>query len=499
MNPEQPVLHQSHFGLDVLTLVTGTAVAQIVSIISSPIITRLYGPEAFGLVAIFMSITGIFAVIGCLRYEVAIILPKSDEDAANVFGLCILLLSLVSLVSIPFLILSQPFLIQLLNAPQIGPFLLFIPPMIFLSGAFLALNYWNTRTKQFHRLAIAQVTRACSVTGTQLGMGFIGYVSGGVLIGATILGQFVSTFVLGAQIMRDHLYFFKQNITLKGMKAVLKQYSNFPKYDLWSAFLSNFSSSLPVFILSIYFSSQILGYYSLGLMVLLLPLTLIGNAVGQVFFPNAAEAKNISHKKMKEIVELTLKCMTFLALFPTLVLVLIGPELFGVVFGFGWQEAGNYARYMSLWMFVTFIAAPISSLFSIFQKQQFGLMFNMIQIIFRVGALMIGAILGNAVYAIILFALAGIITNGLPLLYLFRISDIPLIRPVRIFLTYFVWSVPFMIIILALQHILSVDPIILVIFTFMIIPLYYFIVVRNDPELKILIISQTPVIKKYLS
>lgn len=301
------------------------------------------------------------------------------------------------------------------------------------------------------------------------------------------------------QILRDDFHYFKQNISVKGMRAVLWEYSNFPKYDLWAALLSSLSGSLPVFILSIYFSSAILGYYSLGLMVLTLPMMLIGNAIGEVFFQRAAEAKNINQEKLKETVQVTLKPLICLSLFPTLILVMIGPELFGVVFGAGWQEAGNYARYLSFWIFITFIASPINSLFNIFQKQKFNLVLNVIQIILRVVALLVGAaVLGNALYAIILFAIIGVITNGLPLLYLFRLSDIPFTIPSGIFIKYFLWSVPFMAIIYILQQNPVVIPVALVLFSFVLMTIYYFLIIRNDPELKTLVLSQVPQMKRFL-
>ena len=493
---------QSSFSRDVLTLVTGTTFAQIITILSAPVITRLYGPEAFGILSIFTAIISIFSVFVCLRYELAIVLPKSNEEAANVFGLCILILLFISIVSIPFLWLSQKSLEQLLNVPQLGQFLWLIPPSILLSGTYLALNYWNTRTKQFHRLAIAQVTRSCATTGTQLGMGFIGYTSGGVLIIATLIGQLVLTLTLGMQTIREHLRFFKQNITLKGMNAVLKQYINFPKYDLWSALLNTIGSSLPTFILSIYFNSAILGYYSLCLMVLGFPLGLIGNAIGQVFFQNAAEAKNISQTKLSETVEKVLKPLIVLAYFPTIIFVLIGPELFGVVFGVGWQESGVYARYLSFWIAIVFIAAPISTLFSIFQKQKIGLIFNFIQMVSRVIALLIGAIMGNVLIAIILFAIVGCISNLIPLLYFLKLSDVSILKTLRIFFNYFLLSVPFIIIILFIQYLSLINDIGLVIFSFIVTILYYFLAIKNDPELIILlkeITSQIPIIKKYLN
>jgi lipopolysaccharide exporter len=499
---QKPRSSPSPFSRNVLTLVTGTTLAQIITILFTPLITRLYGPEAFGLLAIFTSITGILGVIMCLRYELAIMLPKTDEEAANIFGLCIFFVFVISILSVPALILSETSLEGLLNASQLGPFLWLVPPMIFLSGLFLALNYWNTRTKQLLRLAIAQVMRSCSSTGTQIGLGFTGYASGGMLIGATIIGQLAATVVLGTQILRDHLHYFRQHISIKGIKEVFFRYNNFPKYDIWSALLNTISGTLPVFILSIYFSTTILGYYSLGLMVLQLPLFLIGNAIGQVFFQRAAETKNISQKKLSETVESILKPLIFLSFFPMVVLILIGPALFGIVFGGAWLEAGNYARYLSIWMFVNFIASPINSLLSVFQKQKFGLIINIVTILLRIIGLMVGALMGNAVLAIILFSLVGVVTNGLPLLYLLRLSDVPFSKPAGILVKYSLLAIPFIVVILVIQQLSPINTLGVVICTAVLALLYYVLAVTTDPELMFLaknVISHIPLANRFLS
>ena len=165
---------ESRFSKDVLTLVTGTTVSLVITLLASPIITRLYGPAAFGLLALFTSITGILGVIVCLRYELAIVLPKTDEEAANIFGLCMLLVVLVTITTIPLLIILQQPIVEFLKAPQLGQYFWLIPPTLLISGTFLALNYWNTRTKQFKRLSIARIFSSFSTTGTQLGAGFAG-------------------------------------------------------------------------------------------------------------------------------------------------------------------------------------------------------------------------------------------------------------------------------------------------------------------------------------
>jgi len=491
---------KSKFSRDVLTLVTGTTISQIITILAAPIITRLYGPEAFGLLAIFTSITGLIGVIACLRYELAIMLPKSDEEAANVFGLCIFIVSAVSLLSIPILALSYQYIEIILNSQDIGNYFWLIPPYVFLSGMFLALNYWNTRTKHFHRLAIAQVMRTGSQTGTQLGFGITGYTTGGILIGATVLGQVVSTLVLGIQILRNHITFFIRVISTKEMIIVLKRYSNFPKYDIWAALLNAFSSILPIFVLTAYFNPTIVGYYSLGLMVLQFPLSFIQGALAQVFFQKAAEAKNISHEQLKNTVLQMIKPMIFVVFLPVILFILIGPEIFSVVFGSQWAEAGNYVRFLSLWIGITFISSPISILFSIFQKQQFSLFFNVLQLILRVVALITGAVMGSALIAIILFAIVGFITNFAAYFYLLRLSGISIMVPIKIVLNFFMLSLPFILCILLFKRIFSPNDLLIVIFSLLISIGFPLLVIKRDPEVSGVIKSvttQLPIINKF--
>ncbi|MGA2933751.1 MAG: oligosaccharide flippase family protein [Methanomicrobiales archaeon] len=481
MPPKVPASSRpSPFAADVLTLVTGTTVAQIIAIITSPLITRLYGPEAFGLLALFTSITSIIGVVACLRYEFAILLPESDEEAANIFCLCIIIVILISVISIPFLFVLQQPVILFLKTPQLSPFFWLIPLTIFISGTLLALNYLNTRSKNFQRLSIAQVANSCTAKGTQLGAGFAGIASGGVLIGAYILGQMASAFTLGIPILKDHLSFFKQKITQKGIIESFKRFSNFPKYDTWSALLNTISWQVPIFLLAYFFSTTVVGYYSLGMMMIQFPMSLIGGAIAQVFFQRASLAR--FGGTLGEIVEKVFKLLMILGIVPIFLLTIIGGDLFGIVFGSTWHEAGIYVQILSIWAFIWFISSPISTLWIVLENQKFGLKVNSLNFITRLISIYIGGIIGSVFIALLLFALSGIFVYGYMVFSLMNEAGVNWQRIKRILMTNCISALPGCGLILILE-IIQIPAIYIIFLSILVLITYYGYKVKSDPDL----------------
>jgi len=470
----------SNFSKDVLTLVTGTTIAQIITILASPIITRLYGPETFGLLALFTSITGIIGVIACMRYELAIMLPETDEEAANVFGLSVIFVMIVSILSIFPLILFQQPLLEFLKAPQLAPFIWLIPLTVMASGTSLALNYWNTRAKHFHRLSITRMINSGSNTGTQLGMGFLGNTSGGTLIGANVLGQIISMFVLAIVTLREHLFFFKNNITRKGLIEVLFRYNIFLKYDIWSALLNTISWQIPVFVLSYFFTTAIVGYYSLGMMVIQLPMSLIGGAISQVFFQRAAEAKVTG--TLRQLVEIIFEVLVKIGMFPIFILAFIGKDLFIVIFGSSWGDAGMYVQILSIWAFFWFLSSPLSTLLTLFKELKLSVKMNIAILLTRLFSLILGGVMGSPFLAVCLFSITGVFLYGYACFIFLNFADISLIKILKILVSNFLTFLPAGIFIWIST--LFLQPLHVVIFSTLILFLYYVYLLQTNHQIR---------------
>ena len=401
---------KSTFLKDTLKLMGGTTISAIILIISSPILTRLYGPEAFGVFTIFVSITGTLSVIACMRYEIAIILPDSDEDAANLLGLSIFWAIITSIILIPFIWFFRISIVNILKTPEILNYFWLIPIFTLILGIFSALTYWNTRTKNFGRISVARVANSFAATSIQIGAGLAGFTFGGTLIDANIVGQFVSTIVLGFQILRDDFKLFIKSIRWPRMIQVCKRYSNFPLYSSLSTFLNTLSWQFPVLMLGFYFSPVVAGYYGLAYRVLLFPMTYLGSAIAQVFFQRAAEARQTGN--LSSLVEDVFHILVVISLFPILLLLCMGPDFFSIIFGSRWHEAGFYAQILSLWAFIIFLSSPLDQVFLITEKQPMDLKFNIANIITRFGSLAIGGLYNSPTLALVLFAISGVLVYG---------------------------------------------------------------------------------------
>ncbi len=473
-----------NFYRDVLTLMGGTAIAQALAILASPIVTRLYGPDAFGLSALFISIAGIISVVACLRYDMAIMLPKRDEDAANILSLSLMIVTLISALTLPAVWFWGTEIAGLLNSPGLAPYLLFMPIFVFVSGAFLALNYWNSRTGNFRRLSAARITSSIFTVCVQLGAGLTGHATGGSLIGATVIGSLASTFLLGAQIWRSNGRMFIATVNRKCITKGLRRYKKFPLYDAWGALINAASWQLPVLLLSAYFSPAIVGYYALGFMVLQVPMNLIGNAIAQVFFQRAAKAK--ADGVLDDVAKDAFEFLVILCSFPMLMLAIVGEDVFAAVFGSAWTEAGIFVQILSPWAFVLFISSPLSTIISVLEKQELGLKLSIANFVSRFLAIVIGGLLGSAYLAMGLFSLAGLVIYGYLCLATLTAVGIPLFNISRILLSSLRIFLPFGILMTAIE-LLGVNSLIIVCLFFASLVIYYLYILKTSKEINHLI------------
>lgn len=369
----QKLKPKSEFSRNVLTLMTGTTIAQSIPIAITPILTRIYTPEDFGVFALYMAIASIVAVIATGRYEMAIILPKKDSDAINIVALSILISFFISFISLVIVFLFNSKITNLLNNPEISNWLYFIPITVLLTGIYQSFNYWSNRKKHYKRLAISRVVQSGSTASANLVMGFAAVGSSGLIVGQ-VLGQIIATTILGKLIWNED----KNKLNkLKKLKifAMARKYMKFPQYDILAS-MSNISAHQTTHILfNSVFNSTIAGYFYLTQKILGLPITFIASAISDVFRQSATKEYQ-EFGNAKKIYISTFKKLFLLSLFSSLILYFYAIELFVFIFGKDWAVAGEYAKILAPMLFLRFISSPLSFMLYIGEKQNINLLGN---------------------------------------------------------------------------------------------------------------------------
>lgn len=391
---------RGRFGRSVAVLAGGTALGQIIVVLASPILTRLYGPDDFGVMAVYVSLLGIFSVVASLRYQLAIPLPREDGEAANVLTLSLAIVLLVSL-STGFVVwLFGGRIAEWVNAPALRPHLWLLPLGVGMVGTYQIFSYWAMRKRAFNQIARTKIFQGLGSVLTQLGLGFLGLGPIGLLLGQ-VVGQTAGTTALatlawkrdGEDLRRVHA---------SELRRMAIRYKRFPLFSSWSAVLNALSVQVPTLMLSLFFGSAITGLYALSYRVMSLPMQFVGHSVAQVFLPTAVEAQRSG--SIATTTEAIFKSLVQIAAPTLLLFALAAPELFAIVFGQKWLEAGIYTQWLAPWMFLLFVSAPLSMLPSVMEKQVQEASFHGVLLLSRVGALSIGGLLNSERVAVGAFA-----------------------------------------------------------------------------------------------
>ena len=389
---------KSEFSRNVLTLMTGTTIAQAIPIAISPILTRIYTPEDFGVFALFVAITSVFSVVASGRYELALMLPRKEEDAINIFALGMGILILLTLLLLFFLFLFDSHIINMLENNEIEYWLYFIPVAVFFIGLFNLLNYYNNRQQNYKDIAHATIIKSVILAIVQLIMGIFKMGSSG-LISGQIISSFFANVHLFKNIIKDKVLLAK--INKAKMVALAKRYKDFPKYQAPHAMLNTFSSQIPVYMFTPFFGLTAVGLYALSTRIVFAPLMILAGASAKVYNQKVTEIYNDKGDAYGFTVRL-LKSLIKKIIVPFALFVIFAPDIFAFVFGEAWREAGIYTQILSPWLLMVFVVATISFIPSLLNMQKKAFMIEILYTLFRVIAIGIGLLSQN-----ILIALAG--------------------------------------------------------------------------------------------
>ncbi|RLA08695.1 MAG: translocase [Gammaproteobacteria bacterium] len=357
---------KSEFSRNVLTLMTGSTIAQAIPIAISPILTRIYTPEDFGIFALYMSIASIIAVIATGRYELAIMLPEKDEDAINIVALSAIITVIISLLTLSIVIIFNLQITNLLGNPQISNWLYLVPISVLLTGFYQSFNYWSNRQKQYKTLAQNKVIQSTSTAGVNLSMGLAKWGVVGLIWG-NIIGQTLASVILFKNILKKN-HNLPTAINKNKIIKMLKRYIKFPKYDIISALANTSAQQITHILFNIIYNPAIAGFFYFTQKILSMPITYISSAILDVFKEQAARDYK-KYNNAKKIYKSTFIKLMMIAILPSVFLYFFAVDMFVIVFGEKWQIAGEYAKILSPMLFFRFMGNPLSFMFYIGERQ----------------------------------------------------------------------------------------------------------------------------------
>ncbi|TQE87715.1 lipopolysaccharide biosynthesis protein [Ureibacillus terrenus] len=356
------------FAKGVTLIAGGTASAQLLNTLLSPIITRLYTPEEYGVFTVYSSILGMLMIIGSLRYEWGIPIADNDAKAINLLVLSILILLAFVGVITTVLTFWPDFFLGFLLEDSILNYKYFIPLGIFFGGLYGIFLQWTIRIKNYKSISKTKINQSIVQNFSKISMGLFNFGPIGLIIGG-VIGQSAGISTLAAPLIKDRKNILK-SINKMEVMYCLKKYIKFPVFSAPSQLLNAAGLQLPVLFLASIYGTGVSGHYALANTIVNLPMMLIGSAIADVFYGEAATSGRSNPKRLKDLCKKIFRKLFIIGLIPLLILILLGPLLFSIFFGQNWYEAGVYSRILAFLVFTRFIFTPFGRIFSVFQRQK---------------------------------------------------------------------------------------------------------------------------------
>ena len=382
-------------------LLSANVVAQVIGLIVYPILTRMYAPEDFGLMNLFVSIGNVLVVLALADYYYAIVLPKQKKDAIALTQLCFFcLLIMVGIVACSVLF-AQP-ISALFKSPSLTNYYWLMPIYVLIMGGWNILNYWYIRQKQFGQISTYLMSQSVLSAGSKTGFGYVGMLQGGMIYSVVIapLASLILSITLNfKKTLRPLLTISKTNIVEQ-----CKKYRNFPYFVLPRSFLNVLAGQLPILVLTPFFGAKHVGLLSMAILLSFTPINTITRALYQVLYQHTTECVHATVSIGKMFRRFVGYCSAItIPVFAVLYFVL--PDITIWLLGGEWQVVGEYIRWMLPWLYLSLLTGSTCYLSDVFMKQRIGLFFEILLAVCRVAGLCVGIATKDFTTAIAAYAI----------------------------------------------------------------------------------------------
>jgi len=403
-------------------VLSGTGLNIAIQILVSPILTRIYGPEAYGIFSIFNALCTNLALLATMRLPQALLLPKLENDFSALIRLSLLSALVVSVLLFFVLYFFGSHVLNFFQADGLLAVYYLIPIMVFLISLNQVLGQWQYRLSAFRR----SVTIDTGVlVGVRLFNLTFGWLSSGLSIGLVagdILGKTIGSVLSWKFIIKDRIELLFKKIPEDQLKKTLREYRQYPMYNLPGVWINMVSDQLPVFFFSHLFGLKTIGLLALATSMLDLPKRLLAYSVSSIFYKKVVELKEKSGAELQQFVSRMLYSFLAVSLVPYTLVIVFGPELFSLVFGRDWALSGRLAQFIALYSILELLYISLDSIYYVLREEKKMFFFQLATFMARFSVLSI-AFVGSLTLekSVLCLVIVNAILYGSQLSYILRL------------------------------------------------------------------------------
>mgnify|MGYP000089021327 FL=1 len=383
-------LMKSQMLRNVTKISSGTMLGQAISVVTLPIFTRLYGAKVIGYWTLFTSVAIIVNAFSDLGLSNAIMMDDEGEQSEKLFSVITTISFIISLiVGVGYFVIKSVTPDPSGLHPLFYSVVLFV--LIFTQQQVNVCYNWLNKKKQYNILMKNPIINNVSVAVIAIPLGLMGFTKYGYYIGL-VLGQVFTLFHMRRYLPR--IFF---DFKYRDHFDVIRSHLTYVKFQMPTYLVAQVKNQAPVFFIRSFFGVEILGYYSVCMRVLNIPVNLLASSIGKVYYQTAAEMK----KKGQEVGDFTFRNMKramYVAIVPMVVIMSFGDIVCMLFLGNDYVITGNLSRIIVFMTYFQFLMMATQGITIVLDKQQYALISGIVQIIGYVVGLSIGKYVFSSLY-----------------------------------------------------------------------------------------------------
>ncbi|WP_040197570.1 lipopolysaccharide biosynthesis protein [Candidatus Soleaferrea massiliensis] len=411
---------KSEYARNISVVLVGTVIAFGIQFLTTPFISRLYTDQDVGLFQTFTSWYSILVIVATGRYEFAVMLPREDDDAFNLTVLSSVLSVLFAALCYAALGVYQVFI------GAVAQWVWYLPAAVGVLGVYYSCNYLLNRKKRYVNLSVNKMIQAVGVGGLSIlfAVLFAGrFKQYGLFLAYLIAQSFVMLLLILYTVHEYRKERERVSIRFSRMKELAKRYRHFLFFSMPSGVVNTYANQIPVFLLGFFWDAGIVGQYSMMMRVLALPITLLGQSIGDVFRQRAS-SEYTSTGQCRDVYFKTLRSLALIAILPFGILLLFSKPLLTWFFGSQWGMAAVFSSIMAPFFYVKLVVSPLTFMTIVAERQRFEMLWQISMLILSAGAMYLSYLVSGNVYVVLLaFGMATTLLYGVHLRYTMRLAN----------------------------------------------------------------------------